>query len=203
MKPRLRLDIWKKAAPEERIIEIIFNKKYQKNRQAKLQTASPTPTILHVCTESREVGLKIYSKLVINDRFMRTFICWDTDTILMDPETERRLLDKKELFNAENSEFRQNCKNVAIMGLDVEYYVKMLILKKQAFSQLKKLIAVSGHGKREESAKFPQFGDATVQDLVCPAHGKGCASSVYRTKDAITKLAAYSKEIECLFKTLL
>ncbi|RFU32423.1 hypothetical protein B7463_g3898, partial [Scytalidium lignicola] len=78
--PELRLRIWSSAIPPPRIVPVHFCRILD-------AYASPiaNPTLLAVCLESRALGLKHYSKLLLNRKYdSRIYVDFERDTIFFD-----------------------------------------------------------------------------------------------------------------------
>jgi hypothetical protein len=66
--PELRIQIWKEACIEPRIVEVVFHTyihfSVQENETYSIfTTQTPAPAVLHVCPEAREEGLKHYTRI--------------------------------------------------------------------------------------------------------------------------------------------
>lgn len=81
----IRQLIWYRAALEPRIVEVGFYVTRVKKRNETRNTCKTlVPALLHVCSESREVGLKHYDKLIPMGKFTRTYINWAQDYVYLD-----------------------------------------------------------------------------------------------------------------------
>jgi hypothetical protein len=121
----LRLEIWKQSLPDSRILEIIYNKSYKKNRRAQVQCKANVPALLHACQESRAAGLKIYSELVINNCVTRTYVCWEKDIIFISLNAITRFTKDDMKFRL--TEFSQKCRRFAISAYGVFYVLRKVL----------------------------------------------------------------------------
>jgi hypothetical protein len=66
--PELRIQIWKEACMEPRIVEVVFHTYIhfsvpENETYSIFTTQTPAPAVLHVCPEAREEGLKHYTRI--------------------------------------------------------------------------------------------------------------------------------------------
>ncbi|KAF8848078.1 hypothetical protein BDZ45DRAFT_297478 [Acephala macrosclerotiorum] len=70
----LRLKIWNEEIPNSRIIEVRW-----KDEETRFVTYASTPSILHACSESREVAKKRYEMLEVKNNWVYEEYCEEAD----------------------------------------------------------------------------------------------------------------------------
>jgi hypothetical protein len=148
----LRLAIWKLALPNSRIVEIIFNKKHKKDKQAKFQSRTPTPAILHACAESRVLGLEVYRKLTVTNCFLRTYIRWDLDLVYIDCACFYEFLSKANV-RGDDSEFSRECQRIAMSEGRIGDLIYCFLCPGHRVPKSKELIVVQREDKQRNRIK--------------------------------------------------
>ncbi|KAF4629483.1 hypothetical protein G7Y89_g8663 [Cudoniella acicularis] len=74
--PELRLQIWEYTKPEARTIEFTWNSKARS-----IVSTTATPTILHLCQESRQLFIRAYTPVQFGESTHITLIDFNQDTI--------------------------------------------------------------------------------------------------------------------------
>jgi hypothetical protein len=136
----LRQEIWKLelAAREPRIVKIYYD---DKKKKTQIRSKTGVPVTLHVCSESREIGLQVYKKLVVNNYFTGTFVEWERDMIYIN--TEKCLLSIMALpeMISGAAELNQMCQRLALDERGMWSFVDEFKTKTH-FPKLEELIKV-------------------------------------------------------------
>ena len=111
--PELRQEIWKLelATREPRIIKLYHD---EKKARAPIRSKTGVPIILHVCSESRMLGLRAYKPLVINGYFTGTFIEWERDVIYINNDKCLETLMALPEMRSGVAELNQMCHRLAL-----------------------------------------------------------------------------------------
>ncbi|KAH6679628.1 hypothetical protein B0J14DRAFT_303042 [Halenospora varia] len=127
----LQTKIWKAAAEEPHIIVI-----HSRPRSLKWTFFSPTPppAILHVCSESRRIGLQKYTPRFRNARTYSaspkmTYINFDNDILYFKKNPNRYKCDCREqdmfcylMGHLKNALWRSEMNNIKNVAVDLEFY---------------------------------------------------------------------------------
>ncbi|KAF4624178.1 hypothetical protein G7Y89_g13997 [Cudoniella acicularis] len=158
----LRNIIWTLAANEPRVVEVKCDeKRYQKLKFKCNPFYSTTlvPAILHVCRESRSLGLKFYTQLPSfgdRRRHKETFINWQMDFLALDSLT-LSYFDKEEVLANLNYghppsalwlEIKEHSRNIIICFFSLMHFDQLFAYKEVFFKQLQSVVVFPGQKDR-------------------------------------------------------
>jgi hypothetical protein len=72
------------------------------------------PSLLHTCGVSRTFGRIRYEPAFFGKRFSRTYIDWETDTVVFEPDTSASKVNYLRLKDVSSPSIFENCKSLAI-----------------------------------------------------------------------------------------
>lgn len=109
------------SSSESRVIETSYIKKSPekiktgKKTGLQARTPTPVPAIIHACKGSREVGLKVYEKLLIDKGFLEgVFVSWEKHIIYLNTTKCFYIVIRHADMKSATSYFNKHCQRLAV-----------------------------------------------------------------------------------------
>jgi hypothetical protein len=111
--------VWTIAACEPRVVEIdtyttYFRKNEKKKTELRCLSRTLVPAILHVCSRSRKMALKLYERICFRDHFTGSYINWACDYIRVISSTYKILIRNSFKNLTDLSEIYRKCRRLVM-----------------------------------------------------------------------------------------